>query len=206
MDMARRPANVVFDIGNVLVAWDPMALYRKVFDGDEAKAGWFLANICTHDWNVDQDRGRSFAEAVEVLAAAHPDWKEAIAAYHLRWHETVLGPIAGTVAVLEELHSKGTPLYAITNWNDEKYYETRGRFPFLELFRDTVVSAVEKAIKPEPEIFQILCRRNGLRPADCVFIDDSPRNVEGARAVGMQAIHFTGEEALRRELEAMDLL
>jgi 2-haloacid dehalogenase len=201
--MGGHPANVVFDIGNVLVAWDPMALYRQVFNGDEEKAAWFLKDICTHDWNLEQDRGRSFGEAVRVLAEKHPELTDQISAYHLRWHETVLGPIAGSVAVLEDLHGQGVPLYAITNWNDEKFYETRERYPFLNLFRDTVISAVERVIKPDPEIFAILCRRNALKPADCVFIDDSLKNVEAAKDFGMRAIHFTGPDRLRAELAVM---
>jgi 2-haloacid dehalogenase len=198
--------NVVFDIGNVLIEWDPLVLYRQVFDGDEERAQWFLANICTPAWNTEQDRGRSFAEAVRMLAVEHPDWAEEIAAYDTRWQETVIGPIEGTVEVLEELHGQGTPLYAITNWNDTKFAETQGRFPFLSRFRDIVVSATEKVIKPDPEIFAILCRRNNIIAADCLFIDDSVRNVRGARDAGMKAIHFTGPEALRADLRGFGLL
>lgn len=201
--MTRSPVNVVFDIGNVLVGWDPMVLYRKVFAGDEAKARWFLAHICTPEWNLEQDRGRSFAEAVEVLCRQHPVWGEAIAAYDLRWQETITGPIEGTVAILEELEQAGVPLFAITNFNDVKFAETRARFAFLGKFRDIVVSATEKVIKPDPEIFAILCRRNGLEPGDCIFIDDSPNNVNGARAVGMHGIHFRDAETLRAELRAI---
>jgi len=204
--MADQPENVVFDIGNVLVGWDPAALYRDVFKGDEEKVRWFLHNICNMDWNLEQDRGRSFADGVKVLAARHPEWAREIAAYHERWHETITGPIDGSVSVLKTLHETGVPVYAITNFNDEKFAQTVARFDFLKLFRDTVVSATERVIKPEPEIFAILCRRNGLSPASCVFIDDNAHNVQGARDFGMHAIHFTGADTMRRELAGMGLL
>jgi len=197
--------NVVFDIGNVLVQWEPRALYRKIF-ASEAEVEWFIANVCNHDWNIEQDRGRSFAEAVIEATARFPEHADAIAAYDLRWHETILGPIDGTVAILEELSRRGAPLYAITNWNQDKFRETKGRFAFLGLFRDIVVSGDERLIKPDPEIYHLLMARNGLAAEDCVFIDDSAKNVTGAEAVGMKAIHFTGPDALRADLAAMGLL
>jgi len=197
--------NVVFDIGNVLVQWEPRALYRKIF-ASEAEVEWFIANVCNHDWNIEQDRGRSFAEAVIEATARFPEHAEAIAAYDLRWHETILGPIDGTVAILEDLAARHTPLYAITNWNQDKFRETQGRFGFLRRFRDIVVSGDERLIKPDPEIYRLLLARNGLAAEDCVFIDDSAKNVTGAEAVGMKAIHFTSPDALRAELTAMGLL
>lgn len=197
--------NVVFDIGNVLVQWEPRALYRKIF-ASEAEVEWFIATVCNHDWNVEQDRGRSFADAVIEASARFPEHAEAIAAYDLRWHETIIGPIEGTVAILEDLARRGTALYAITNWNQDKFRETRGRFGFLALFRDIVVSGDERLIKPDPEIYRLLLARNGLEAAFCVFIDDSLKNVTGAEAVGMKALHFTSPEALRADLKAMGLL
>ena len=197
--------NVVFDIGNVLVDWEPRALYRKIF-ATEDEVEWFIANVCTNDWNLEQDRGRSFAEGVAQLSARFPAHAEAIAAYDLRWHETVLGPIDGTVQILDELNARGTPLYAITNFNQHKFRETLRRFPFLTVFRDTVVSGDEGLIKPDPAIYNLLLERNGLDAEHCLFIDDSLKNVAGAEAVGMKAIHFTTPDALRTSLEAMGLL
>ncbi len=191
--------NVVFDIGNVLIRWEPRALYRQIFATEE-EVEWFLANVCTMEWNHEQDRGRSFEAGIAELTARFPQHAEAIAAYHHRWHETILGPIDGTVAILEQLSAQGTPLYAITNWHQDKFRETRTRHAFLGLFRDIVVSGDEGLVKPDREIFQLLLDRNGLAAEDCLFIDDSPRNVAGAGAVGMQAHHFTGPEALRRDL------
>ena len=197
--------NVVFDIGNVLVHWEPRALYRKFF-ATEDEVEWFLANVCNHDWNLEQDRGRSFADAVIEATARFPEHADAIAAYDLRWHETVLGPIDGSVAILEELKARGTPLYAITNFNQDKFRETVARFPFLRLFRDIVVSGDERVVKPDPAIYRLLMERNGLAAEACVFIDDSLNNVAGAKAVGMKAIHFTGPDALRTELAGLELL
>ena len=197
--------NVVFDIGNVLVHWEPRALYRKFF-ATEDEVEWFLANVCNHDWNLEQDRGRSFADAVIEATARFPEHADAIAAYDLRWHETVLGPIDGSVAILEELKARGTPLYAITNFNQDKFRETVARFPFLRLFRDIVVSGDERVVKPDPAIYRLLMERNGLAAEACVFIDDSLKNVLGAKAVGMKAIHFTGPDALRTELAGLELL
>jgi 2-haloacid dehalogenase len=197
--------NVVFDIGNVLVLWEPRALYRKIFATEE-EVERFIANVCNHDWNLEQDRGRSFAEAVIETSARFPQHADAIAAYDRRWHETVLGPIEGSVEILEELEQHGTPLFAITNFNQHKFKETLERFPFLRRFRDIVVSGDERLLKPDPAIYRRLLERNALAAADCVFIDDSAKNVTGAEAVGMKGIHFTGPEALRADLARMGLL
>jgi HAD superfamily hydrolase (TIGR01509 family) len=197
--------NVVFDIGNVLVHWEPRALYRKIF-ATEAEVDWFITNVCNSAWNLEQDRGRSFAAAVREATARFPEHAEAIAAYDLRWHETVLGPIDGTVEILEDLRQRGTPLYAITNFNQDKFRETLERFAFLGVFRDIVVSGDERILKPDPAIYRLLLDRNGLAASSCVFIDDSEKNVRGAEAVGMKAIHFTTPDALRTELAGMGLL
>jgi 2-haloacid dehalogenase len=197
--------NVVFDIGNVLIGWDPRALYRKIF-ATEDEVAWFLGNVCTHDWNLEQDRGRSFADAIAEATARHPAYADAIAAYDRRWAETILGPIAGTVAILDELAAQGTPLYAITNWHQDKFRETRGRFSFLDRFRDIVVSGDERVVKPDPAIYRLLLDRNGLQASSCVFIDDSPKNVAGAEAVGMRAHHYTSSEALRGYLTGAGIL
>jgi 2-haloacid dehalogenase len=198
--------NVVFDIGNVLIHWDPRVLYRKIF-ASEAEVEWFLANVCTHEWNLEQDRGRSFEDAIAEATSRHPDHADAIAAYHHRWHETIVSAIDGTVAILDELKAHGTPLYAITNWHQDKFRETQQRFPFLaSSFRDIVVSGAEQLIKPDPAIYRLLLDRNGLEAGQCLFIDDSVKNVAGAEAAGMKAHHFTSPEGLRAHLASLDLL
>ena len=147
-----------------------------------------------------------FEDAVAEATSRHPDHAEAIAAYHLRWPETLTHVIHGTVTILEDLDDKGAPLYAITNWNQDKFRETKARFDFLNRFRDIVVSGDEGLIKPDPAIYHVLLERNGLEASRCLFIDDSPKNVAGAEAVGMAGHLFTTPEALRERLKAEGLL
>jgi 2-haloacid dehalogenase len=197
--------NVVFDLGMVLIEWDPRHLYRKVFS-DEGQMEWFLREVCHGDWNMEQDRGRSFDNGVIEAISRHPDYAAQIAMYRDRWMEMVPGAIQGSVDILEELHVKGVPLYAITNWNSDTFRETRKRFGFLALFRDIVVSGDERLVKPDTAIYRLLTSRNGLKAKDCIFIDDSLKNVVGAKAAGWQALHFTGPERLRADLQALGLL
>jgi 2-haloacid dehalogenase len=189
----------VFDVGNVLIRWDPFRVYREMIP-DETKRNWFLQNVCTAAWNLEQDRGRSWEEGVALLVASHPEWEAQIRAYDERWHEAVPGLIEDSVAVLEELKARGERIYAITNFSREKWAECLIRFPFLQSFDGVVVSAHERVIKPDPAIFQILFERYGLAPHDCVFIDDSAKNIETARSLGMQGIHFVEPIDLRAEL------
>jgi 2-haloacid dehalogenase len=188
--------NIVFDLGMVLIDWDPRHLYRKVFT-DPARMEWFLAHVCHGDWNLEQDRGRSFDDGVVEATGRFPDYANEIAMYRDRWSEMVAGAIDGSVAILEELHRKGVPLYAVTNWNGETFHATQKRFPFLDLFRDIVVSGDETVIKPDPAIFHILAKRNAIDLSKSMFIDDSLKNVLGAEAVGMTGHHFTSPESLR---------
>lgn len=197
-----RPTTVVFDIGNVLIGWDPRNLYRKLLPGREDEMEWFLANVCTNAWNLEQDRGRSFEQGVQLLLAAQPErWHELIRAYDARWVEMLSGEIAGSVAILEALHARGVPLYAITNFNQDTFRRTQA--PFLERFRGIVVSGDERLVKPDPAIYRLLLDRYGLRAEDCVFIDDSAHNVQGAEAVGMRGLHFASPEQLARDLCAL---
>jgi 2-haloacid dehalogenase len=196
---------VVFDLGGVLIEWDPRHLYRKLL-ADEAAVEEFLATVCTPEWNAELDRGRPFAEGVAELVERHPEHAAAIAAYHERWPEMVAGDLPGTVEVLAELRAAGVPLYALTNWSAETFAITRGRFEFLEWFDGLLVSGEERVTKPDPAIFQLLLDRFGLDPTATVFVDDSEANVAAARRLGFDAIRFTGHEELRRELVARRLL
>jgi 2-haloacid dehalogenase len=191
----QNPTTVVFDIGNVLLRWDPRNLYRRLFSNEE-EMEWFLSTVCTHDWNVEQDRGRDWDEAVALLVKDHPKHEQQIRAFHERWEETVSGVFEENVAVLNRLREAGVPNYAITNFSGPKFILAQQRWPFLAGFDGVVVSGDERLLKPQPEIYDLLFKRYGLKAGDCVFIDDSKANVEGARAVGMHAIHY---------LEPMDL-
>ena len=197
--------NVVFDLGMVLIDWDPRHLYRKVFKSD-SDMEWFLTHVCHPEWNLEQDRGRSFDDAVIEATARHPKHATEIALYRDRWMEMIPGAIMGSVDILEALHNQGTPLFAITNWNGDTFRATRSRFPFLELFKDIVVSGDERLLKPEPEIFHLLAKRNTLSLSDSIFIDDSLKNVKGAEAVGMQGHHFTNPAHLRKDLQQRGIL
>lgn len=198
--MANRPDTVVFDIGNVLIQWDPRLLYRSIFE-NEADADRFLAEVLPPEWNLEQDRGRSFAEGIAEALARRPDHREEILAWDTRWHEMVPGEVPGSVEILTALKTAGVPLYAITNFSSEKFAECEQRFPFLaDSFIDVVVSAHERLVKPDPRIYHVLFSRNDLAPENTVFIDDSPANVEAARSVGMHAIHFTDAPALKASL------
>ncbi|QFT34264.1 Phosphatase [Labrenzia sp. THAF82] len=197
---------VVFDIGNVLIEWNPEHLYRRLIP-DEVERADFLQNVCNMNWNLEQDLGRSWADAVDTLSALHPDKADLIAAYSDQWHEMIPGEVSGTRQILQELQEKNTPLFAVTNFSNEKFAECLVRFPFLKTsFVDTVVSAEERLIKPDPRIYQVLFTRNGLEPGTCLFIDDSAANVEAARNVGMQAHHFKEADALRQDLKNRGLL
>jgi 2-haloacid dehalogenase len=197
--------NIVFDLGKVLINWDPRHVYREVFN-DDRKMEWFLENVCTNDWNLEQDRGRSFDDGVKEATARHPTYAKEIAIYRDRWMDMIPGDIEGTVEILEDLHDQGSALYAITNWNGDTFRATKGRFGFLSLFRDIVVSGDEKLLKPDPAIYHLLAKRNEIKLENSLFIDDSLKNVEGAKAVGMKAHHFTTPESLRTALQGMGVL
>src|SRR5712691_6571956 len=197
---------VVFDLGGGLIDWDPRHLYRKLFAGDEAAMEHFLATVCTHEWHRHHDAGRSFAEGARLLKAEHPDKAELIDAFGNREGEMMAGPIAGSVAILEELRDREVPLYALSNWPAESFPLARQRFDFLGWFRGILVSGDVKVIKPDPRIFELLIERFAIDPLRAIFIDDIEVNAAAARAFGMHAIQYTNPAALRAELVALGLL
>lgn len=196
---------VVFDLGNVLIRWDPRpALAAGVGDAEAARL------LAAEDfdfaaWNAAQDAGRTFADGVAEVARSHPHWAEHVAAYGPNFAASITGEVEDTVRVLRDLHGAGVPLVALTNWAAETFPHARERFDFLELFDDIVVSGEERVAKPDPAIFEILARRAGRPLTECVFVDDSPANVEAAAAAGMDAIRFTDTGHLRGDLRARGL-
>ena len=206
MSRTGRPRSVaVFDLGGVLLDWNPRHLYRKLF-ADQAEMEDFLATVCTTEWNRRQDAGRSFDEAVRELLPLHADKRELIEAFGRRFSEMIAGEIAGSVEILAELKARDVPLYAITNWSAETFPPQRPRFAFLDWFRGIVVSGMERVIKPDPKIFRVLLDRYGVDPGTAVFVDDVEDNAAAAAALGLQGIHFRSPDQLRRDLVAVGLL
>lgn len=195
--------NIVFDIGNVLIAWDPHAAFRHAFR-DDGEIDDFFEKARFFDWNLEQDRGRSRADAV---AAVNGEWGDLADTFFDRFDLTIQDKIAETWALMERLRANGLRIFGLTNWGPDTWPVAMDVHPQLaEAFEDVVVSGHEGIIKPDREIFNILCRRNLLSPSDCLFIDDSEKNVIGARDAGWQAHHFAGADALRRDLTERGLL
>jgi 2-haloacid dehalogenase len=202
---AKPPEVVVLDLGGVLIDWNPRYLFRKLI-ADESEMETFLAQVCNQDWNVHQDAGRPFSEAVVELAARHPDSRALIEAYWERWPEMLGGAIEETVTVLEELATRRVPLYALSNWSAETWPHARRRFAFLDHFDGLVISGFEGTAKPEAEIFRRLLERYALPAERTLFFDDVEANVAAARRVGMQAYHHLDAAGLRCRLRAFGLL
>ncbi|HRJ69322.1 MAG TPA: HAD family phosphatase [Beijerinckiaceae bacterium] len=181
--------NVVFDVGNILLRWDPRNLYRKIFS-DPAAMEQFLETICTSEWNLQGDMGRSWRDLTEELVVAHPAHEANIRAYRSRWHEMVIGSIDENVRLLETFKRNGVPLYAITNFSADCFAESQERFPFLKTFDGIICSGVERVVKPDPAIYRLLLDRYGLQAAECVFIDDSEKNIIAASKIGFKTIHY----------------
>jgi 2-haloacid dehalogenase len=197
---------VVFDVGGVLIDWDPRHLYRKLFSGDEPAMDHFLANVCTHEWNRCQDAGRSFAEGARLLKLQHPQHAELIDAYGARFNEMMAGPIVGVVEILAELRERDTPLYVLSNFSAETFRPALERFDFLRWFRGMVISGEVGVIKPDPRIYELMLARFAIDPRKAVYIDDVAANAEAARPFGIHGIHFTTPGALREELVRLALL
>ncbi len=199
-------STIIFDLGGVLIDWNPDYVYREVIP-DTEKRRFFFENICTHDWNIEQDAGRPLAEATELLVAQHPDWESEIRDYYGRWEEMLGGPLHDTVDLLRELRERREHrLLALTNWSGETFPVALSRYDFLHWFEGIVVSGDEKTRKPFAGIYQKLLDRYEVDPAGAVFIDDSLTNVEGAEAVGIRGIHFQGAQRLRETLLDLRLL
>ncbi len=198
--MSTKIDTIIFDLGGVLIDWNPRYLYRKIFKTEE-EVSWFLENICTSEWNDQQDAGRSFEEATNELIEKHPEYRDPIAAWYARWQETISGPITGTVDILKAVKDSGTfRLYALTNWSAETFPWALENFPFLHWFEGIVVSGVEKSRKPLPEFFQILFDRYQVNPSSSLFIDDNLANIDGAKRLGLNTISFKDPEQLMADL------
>jgi 2-haloacid dehalogenase len=192
---------LIFDLGGVLVDWNPAYLFRKIFD-DPAEIHYFLTKVCTPEWNAEQDAGRPIATATEMLINQFPDYANPIRAYYDRWTEMVAGPIQDTVHVLDTIKSRGEHrLLALTNWSHETFPYALETFPFLSHFEGILVSGLEGLKKPDPAIFQLMIQRYQLNNLDGVlFIDDNAENIDTAKALGFQVIHFQRTDQLKSKL------
>ena len=195
---------VVFDLGGVVLDWDPAHLYRQVID-DPAELDHFLAVVCTREWHLQHDAGRPMAETIPELCERHPDHAGLIPLWRERYVDMVAGHVRGTVALLDELAHR-VRLLALTNMPAEVVDELREAFPALERFEGMVVSGVERIMKPAPEIFELLASRHDLEPSRTLFVDDVEENVAGARACGFHATRFRSAEELRGDLRAYGVL
>ena len=193
--------SIVFDLGGVLIDWNPNYVYEKVFNGDQHKMNWFYENICTMDWNENQDAGYPLSKATEEKVEEFPEFEYIIRMYYGRWEEMLGDQIQGTVDILEKLIlDKKHNIYALTNWSAETFPKALEKFEFLKWFEGIIVSGEEKTRKPFKKIYDITINRFNLEPSETLFIDDNLRNIKGAKKIGINTIHFSSPDKLKAEL------
>ncbi|GAA4808036.1 HAD family phosphatase [Litoribaculum gwangyangense] len=198
--------SIIFDLGGVLVDWKPEYVFLDVFEGNEEKTKWFLNNICTLDWNEQQDAGRTIDEANKTLIAQFPEFEHEIKQYYGRWLEMLGGAIEGTVKILDSLVKKDCyKLVALTNWSAETFPKALEMFEFLHWFEGIVVSGEEKTRKPFEKIYNITLERFNIKAEKAIFIDDNLRNIEAANKLGINSIHFESPEKLLQQLKIYNI-
>lgn len=196
---------IVFDLGGVLIDWDPRYLYRELF-ADPAEMEEFLGSVCTQEWHRSHDLGADIRQSCEQLARQHPEHRDMIMVWAERGEEMAAGQIDGTVEVLSEVKAVGLPCYTLSNMEPEAFVIRRARFGFMDWFDAHVISGLEGVAKPDRRIFEILLHRHGLRAQATVFVDDQARNVDAARELGMQALAFSSAAQLRQDLHALGVV
>lgn len=196
---------IIFDLGGVLINWNPRFVYRSIFNTEE-EIDWFFDNICTNDWNENQDAGYPIEKATQELIEKHPDWEDQILAYYGRWEEMLGGEISESVSIFEKLREKNLyKFYALTNWSAETFPVALERFKFLQWFDGRVVSGEEKTRKPFHDFYNILLSRYNIDPSQAIFIDDNKRNVEAAEVLGIKSIHFESPDQLSASLSILGI-
>lgn len=196
---------VIFDLGGVLIDWNPRYLYRKLMKS-EVEIEYFLSHVCTPAWNAQQDAGRPFHEGVAVLIKQHPQHRELIEAYHQRWEEMLGDAIWESVEIFWQIKSTSVPVYALTNWYAETFPPTKKKFDFLHEFDGIVVSGEEKVAKPDPRLFDILLRKYKIAASTALYIDDHADNIATAKQFGLHTIHFHNAPQLRQVLQELQVL
>ena len=197
--------SVVFDLGNVLIDWDPRYLYRKLFETDD-EVEWFLENICDNDLNLKHDSGQLFSQGILEKSKKFPEYIELIKAWYERWEEMLGGPIEESVKILSELKEKELLLYILSNWSAETYPIAEERFDFLSWFDGKIISGEVGIVKPDLEIYKLLIKRYGLNPQKTVFIDDKDENIKAAELMGIYGIQFQNASKLRKDLQMLKLI
>ena len=197
---------IVFDLGGVLLDWNPMYVYKNYFDSEE-KRNYFFEYICTSDWNEEQDAGRSIVEGTQLLIEKFPEWEQPIRDFYGRWTEMLRGPIQESVEIFKTLKESGNyQLYALTNWQADLFNIALVRYHFLHWFDGRVVSGEEKTRKPFLKIYQTLISRYSIDPSSAIYIDDNTRNLRPANELGFTTIHFQSPKQFRSELAVLHLL
>ncbi|MDZ4374574.1 MAG: HAD family phosphatase [Phenylobacterium sp.] len=199
------PKALLWDFGNVIVRWNPRTLYEKIF-AEPAECDRFLSHVCPLEWHAATDCGVTFADNIAARIQQHPEHEAAIRAWHERWDEMFSGPIPETEWAIDALHARGVPQYGLSNISHETLHSTLAMSPAFARLDGYVASGLEGIMKPDPAIFRLCCERFGLAPADVLFVDDSARNIETARVLGFDVLHFTDPADLRPALETRGLL
>lgn len=205
-ETAIKQTAIIFDLGGVLIDWNPQYLFGKMFNGAEKEMEYFLTVVCPPEWNDALDAGRPFAEAVEERSREFPQYEPYIRAFHERWEEMVQGEFTETVKILAALREKEYPLFALSNWSAETFPLVKNRFDFLSWFDDIIISGAVHLAKPDPAIFKVMLEKVNQPAEECLFIDDNERNVLAAQDLGIQTIHFFTPQGLERELAGRNIL
>lgn len=195
--------NIIFDFGGVLVDWNPEYLFKDVFR-NRSELDYFLENICTPDWNEQQDAGRPLSEAVRILQERHPKYKDEIHLYYDKWTTMLGGPIEQNVALLKPLKAHYR-VFGLTNWSAETFPIAFDLYPFFREFEGIVISGVEKLKKPDERIYLRLLERYALAAAECLFIDDNLQNIQAATALGFHTVHLQSNTSLKQELLQLEI-
>jgi len=196
---------IIFDFGNVLLEWNPRYLYRRYFQNEDAMEQ-FLREVNFMDWNLQQDKGRPFAEGVAALSKEFPHYSDLIQAYHDNWKDSIGDSLLGTIEIIKLLKKAGYLLYGLSNWSAETFPIAREKYDFFDLLDEIIISGEVGLVKPEPEIFELTLKRIGRPANECLFIDDALANVEQAQRMGFATIHFQSPQQLENELHKLQLL
>lgn len=197
---------IIFDLGGVLIDWNPEYVFLKEFRGNREKMDWFLNEICAWDWNMNQDAGYPLSKATEDRIAMFPEYEDLIRMYYGRWEEMLGYTHEDTLEILESVvNNTNYHVYALTNWSGETFPVALQKFPWLQWFEGILVSGDEGLRKPHIEIYELMLSRYNIKPHEAIFIDDSLKNIEGSEAVGIKGVHFENAAALKKDLMALGI-